>query len=266
MTSIGRPARYNEEIAQRILDRLTTGHSLRTACLDAGIAHTTVLQWVREDRDGFATRYREARRTGGGPTTCPTCYTAGIAERILQQLSDGRSLVEISGDPGMPSASTVRRWAAEDRDGFAARFQHVREIIGSKAGRPTRYENRIADEILDELSSGRSLVSVCADPDMPAHPTVRRWAAEDRDGFGARYRRARQLGCDAIADRILKIADERDCWIEHPVPDGKTDAIFDDRYVERARLRTKARCWLLSKMLPRKFGGRTRGTLNKLGR
>ncbi len=258
MTSIGRPARYSAEIAQRILDGLMSGHSLRKACQDAGVSHTTVLQWVQEDRDGFAARYAQARQTGGGPTTCPTCYTAGIAERILQQMSDGRTVVEISSDPGMPSASTVRQWVAEDRDGFAARYRRMREIVGNRAGRPTRYEDWIAEEILDELSSGRPLVSVCADPLMPAHPTVRHWAAEDRKGFAARYEVARKVGCEAVADEILRIADARDCWIPHRMPDGKIELIFDRQYVKRAQARVTARRWLLSKMLPRKYGGRTR--------
>jgi hypothetical protein len=252
MTGTGRPTSYRAEIARRILDGLTSGHSLRTACQDAGISHTTALEWVRQDRDGFAERYREACRIGGGATT--SCYTAEIAERILQQLSDDRTLVDICGDPGMPSTSTVRQWVAEDRDGFAGRYRRVRETIGNKAGRPTRYEDWIVEEMLDDMSGGRPLTRVCTDPLMPAPATVRHWAAEDRNGFAARYETARRLGCEALADEILRMADKRDCWISHRLPDGEMELIFDRRYVKRMLARITTRRWLLSKMLPRKCG------------
>jgi hypothetical protein len=220
MAATGRPARFNAEIGMRILDRLTGGRSLRAACRDAGIPHSTVLEWISQDRDGFAARYREARQRGRGPTTCPTRYTEEIAERILQQLSDGRTLTEICADPGMPKVSTVRQWVAEDRGGFAARYRSIRDVIGNRAGRPTRYDDRVANVILDELCSGRSLASVCTDASMPAHATVRRWAAEDREGFGRRYEISRELGCDAIFHEILQIADGQDCWIPSPTPAG----------------------------------------------
>jgi transposase-like protein len=266
MTSIGRPARYSAEIAQRILDCLSSGHSLRAACRHTGISHAIVLEWVRQDRDGFAARYRAARQTGGGPTTCPTRYTAEIAERILQHLLEGRTLAEICGEADMPSTATVRQWVAEDRDGFAARYRRVREVAGNKAGRPTRYDDWVAGVIADELSRGRSLASVCTDPLMPAHATIRHWVAEDRDGFAARYEVAREAGCETLLGEIIRIADRRDCWIPLRKPDGKIELIFDRQYVKRAEARIKARLSLWSKMQPRIKSGRPRGPQNNQDR
>jgi hypothetical protein len=47
----------------------------------------------------------------------PSLYTAAIAQRILDQLSDGRRLDDICGDPGMPCSGTVWKgpWANERR-------------------------------------------------------------------------------------------------------------------------------------------------------
>jgi transposase-like protein len=67
----GRRLVYTAEIAQRILRELTRGRSLRAVCRDQGMPpHSTVRQWVSDDREGFATRYRQARTiaTPGRPT------------------------------------------------------------------------------------------------------------------------------------------------------------------------------------------------------
>jgi hypothetical protein len=79
---------------------------------------------------------------------------------------------------------------------------------GNKGGRPTAYSAEIAQRIVDGLISGRTLLSICYDDGMPTRKTVQSWVSEDREGFAARYRSARELGCDAIFDEILEIADD----------------------------------------------------------
>ena len=84
---------------------------------------------------------------------------------------------------------------------------------------------------------------------------MRQWEKDDREGFAARYRRAREIGYHVIADGILAIADDsRDDRIERRRPDGTTETVANPANVRRARLRAKARCWLLSKMRPRHYG------------
>jgi hypothetical protein len=91
-------------------------------------ARGTLLQWVTDDREGFAARYCRAREIGNAATGRPTVYTAMIADCILDELSDGRSLAAVCGDPGMPAPSMVRLWVAENREGFAPRYQLAREV------------------------------------------------------------------------------------------------------------------------------------------
>jgi hypothetical protein len=125
----GRPTLYAASIAERVLDQLKSGRSLRAACRDQGMpARGTVLQWVSDDREGFAARYRTAREIGNAPTGRPTVYTADIADLVLDELSDGRSLAAVCGDPGMPAPGTVRLWVAENREGFAPRYQTARQL------------------------------------------------------------------------------------------------------------------------------------------
>ena len=187
----------------------------------------------------------------------PPRYTADIADRILDQLLRGRTLREVCADDGMPAYGTVRQWAMEDRDGFAARYQRARQIGHTPTGRPTRCTAEIADLIMAELSEGRTLTEICGDPGMPVHSTVRLWAKQNRGGFAARYNEARELGCYMIADQIIDIADDtRGDWIARRKPDGTTEYVRDPGNIRRCELRIKARRWLLSKLLPKIFGDR----------
>ena len=252
----GRPSLYTAEIAERILDGLSNGRRLADICGDPGMpSSATVWQWVAEDRQGFAARYRAARKTDKAGR--PSLYTAAIAERILGELSNGRTLADLCGDPGMPSTRTVWQWATEDREGFAARYRRSRKIAGAKGGGPTVYTADLAGRILDELSGGRTLADVCRDPGMPVPSTVRNWASENREDFAARYKRAREIGYDAMADQILEIADDsRNDWTLRRRRDGKTEYVLDHQNIGRSRLRIVARLWLLSKALPRNYGDR----------
>lgn len=118
-------------------------------------------------------------------------------------------------------------------------------------GRPCTYTNKVADQILAEIAEGKSLRQVCKPAGMPPESTVRQWVVDDRNGFAARYRRARDLGLDALADETLEIAD-----------DGTGDEWTDDNgnlrtnhdVIARSRLRVDTRKWLLSKLKPEQYG------------
>ena len=66
-------------------------------------------------------------------------FSRAIADKILARLSAGESLRAICRDDGMPAESTVRLWAMEDVEGFAAQYTRARDL-GLDA---------IADEILE---------------------------------------------------------------------------------------------------------------------
>ena len=184
---------YTPEIADRILDQLRAGRSVRDICRDDGMpCRDTVLEWVAEDRDDFAARYRQARETGHG-SAGPVGYTAEIADRFLEELMGGRTLVEVCGDPGMPCSTTINTWVATDREGFAGRYRAARQV-GQLSQAEVPYTAEIADQILDALMSGQPLHDICAEPDMPAATSVQHWLKDNRCGFKARYWEAREIG------------------------------------------------------------------------
>jgi terminase small subunit-like protein len=257
----GRRPVHNAELARQVLGQLGGGRSLRAVCRDHGMPSVnTVLKWVSDDREGFAADYRQALNTGNAGRGRPSLCTDGIADRILGEVSLGRRIGEICGDPGMPSASTVRLWVIEDRGGFAARYRRAREIGGTGMGRPTLYTPELAGLILAELAGGRTLAEVCRDPDMPAESTVRLWVIEDREGFAAEYTSAREVGDDIMAGQMLDIVDNRrHDWIPCRKPNGEIEMVLDPDRVRRAELRVKTRGWLLAKGLRRKYGAPWQG-------
>jgi transposase-like protein len=254
----GRQSSYTPELAQQVLDQLSSGRSLRAVCRDHGTPSlNTVLKWVRDDREGFAARYREAQRIGNAPRGRPSLYTDEIVDRILGGLLDGRRLSDICADPGMPSAAAVRLWVMEDRDGFAALYRRARDAGEVATGRRTLYTPALADLILDELSRGRTLRDVCRDPGMPTDNTVRWWVINNREDFAAHYAIARWEGDYAMGYKTLDIVDNRrHDWIPIRKPDGEIEMVLDPQRVRRAELRAQARFLLLSKGMRRKYGAR----------
>lgn len=105
------------------------------------------------------------------------------------------------------------------------------------------YTPEIADEICERVAAGESLNGICLSPLMPSESAVRQWAINDRDGFAAKYARARELRTDVYADEIIEIADA----VAH------AESIVE---VQAARLRSDNRKWIASKLKPRVYGDR----------
>ena len=63
----------------------------------------------------------------------PLRYKAEIADEIIRRMSEGESLDKIcQNTPGFPSASSVRYWALQDYDGFAAKHKRAQELRAHK--------------------------------------------------------------------------------------------------------------------------------------
>jgi hypothetical protein len=251
---MAQPSRYTPDLAGRILQQLRAGRPLRAVCAEPGMPSARTVQgWVRDGVDGFAAAYRAARgdsRPRGTPE-----YMPDIADRIFKGLRAGRALAAICRDAGMPPYATVRDWIRHDRHGFAAPCRAALRAGGTRFARPTRYTRRIANVIFEGLCEGLALETVCAKPGMPTAAAVRRWVREDRDGFAAAYLIGRRLGCDKLADDMLKIIDDRRGAIVARVRnDGSIEWVFDPGHLRRAKLRVDARDRLLSRRL-RDIGG-----------
>lgn len=75
------------------------------------------------------------------------------------------------------------------------------------AGRPTKYTQKLADEIFEQMVGGKHIVEICNQEDMPSRSTVYRWM-DDHPEFGTRIARAREGLADHVAWQILDMAEK----------------------------------------------------------
>jgi len=97
---------------------------------------------------------------------------------------------------------------------------------------------------------GRSLRSVLSEEGMPDRSTFYEWIRND-DLKSDHYARVKEDRADYIFEDILNIADET-----HNDRRVKSDGaeVVDHEAIQRSKLRVDARKWMLSKMLPKKYG------------
>jgi hypothetical protein len=103
-------------------------------------------------------------------------------------------------------------------------------------GRPTEYDEAIADKLCEAIIEGAALYRVCEKPGFPGERTVYQWL-EKHPEFAQQYARARELQQDRAADEIIEIAD-------------------NELDPNKARIRVDARKWRASKLAPKKYGDR----------
>ena len=121
-------------------------------------------------------------------------------------------------------------------------------------GRPSKFNNALAERICGRIVGGESLRAICADAGYPHMVTVLRWL-EKREAFRNQYAQARAQGLDAMAEDILHIANTPQLGV---VVQETKDGTFEKRgdMIEHRRLQVDARKWLLSKLAPKKYGDR----------
>lgn len=122
---------------------------------------------------------------------------------------------------------------------------------------PAAYSAEVAEEVCRRLAEGQSLREIARDDGMPSPPTVIRWALGEYPpipDFPERYARARAIGWELMAEDLLDISDNgSNDWMARNDPKNPGWEA-NGEHMQRARLRTDNRKWLLAKRLPKKFG------------
>ena len=116
-------------------------------------------------------------------------------------------------------------------------------------GRPTIFTETLAAKICQRIADGESIRAICSDPDMPSTTAVFRWIASGKyDGFRQLYEASMQIRLETLGDGLIELADA-------PIERNAAGAI-DSAAVQMRRLQIETRRWILSKLLPRKYGDR----------
>ncbi len=104
--------------------------------------------------------------------------------------------------------------------------------------RPSKFSDKLADEICGRLTEGEGLRAICRDPAMPHRATVLRWLADpERSDFATKYAHAREIQADFLDEEMQDVADKA-------TPEN----------VNVARLRVLTMQWRASKLAPKKYG------------
>jgi hypothetical protein len=123
-------------------------------------------------------------------------------------------------------------------------------------------KNQVMNYVCAELANtaiGLENVLKRAPQPMPSRKTVMAWIAKD-SRIGDRYEQAKQLQIQLIAEDILIIADN--CAHDYLIKvnkDGQQVVVLNSDNIQRARLRIDSRKWLMSKLMPKKYGDRLYG-------
>ena len=129
------------------------------------------------------------------------------------------------------------------------------------AGRPSDYTIEIASEICARIADGRSVREISRDEDMPAMSTIFLWLAKHSE-FSEQYARAKESQAQYLAEEILDIADDgTNDWMERNAGEEKA-WVTNGEALQRSRLRVDTRKWLLSKLIPKKYGDKIDATLS----
>jgi hypothetical protein len=108
---------------------------------------------------------------------------------------------------------------------------------------PAKKTPELVETVLVRIACGETLTALGKELDF--HPTAwGNWVAAD-EGLALAYRRAREVGGDAIAEQALALVDEQPARVEGRVDTG---------HVAWRRLQAEMRLKLLAKWYPSRYG------------
>lgn len=119
-------------------------------------------------------------------------------------------------------------------------------------GRPSKYSPEITNEICLRLASGRSLLSICDDDDMPHRDSVFVWLGKHKE-FADNYARAREAWAEYEFENMMLIADTPKEGRRTKENDDGTEIVYEDMLGHR-NLQVSTRKWILERMNARKYG------------
>lgn len=107
------------------------------------------------------------------------------------------------------------------------------------------FSEEVFADMLERIACGEAVSKICDAPGYPSRKTFYGWVLRN-DDLRERYETALVARHYALADETLEIADE-------PVGSLESGAT-DSGAVQKQRLQVDTRKWILSKLVPKKYG------------
>lgn len=122
-------------------------------------------------------------------------------------------------------------------------------------------KEKVFEKIITEIADvGTPLRTILKRAGMPSSSTFFIWL--DDESFSKRYARAKEVQAEALADEILEIADDGTNDYMTIVKGDMEYNVENREVTSRSRLRVDTRKWVLSKILPKKYGDKIDVTSN----
>jgi hypothetical protein len=112
-----------------------------------------------------------------------------------------------------------------------------------------KYTPELAQEIFRRISMGESLLQICRDERMPTRQAVYNWVDND-ESLALQFARARETGCDAMAEESLAIMDDEPL----AVFDEAGNKRYDPGSINWNKGRAEHRLKLMACWNPKKYG------------
>jgi hypothetical protein len=119
---------------------------------------------------------------------------------------------------------TREEWNAKFKAVSSDRAEKALEAVKQARGRPSRYTEALADELLDLVANGVTVTQACAKLGL-SRKTVETWLGNGKpeiEVFKARLARARNDGGEALAGEALQVA--RDTYAKEEVTSAQVQA------------------------------------------
>lgn len=134
----------------------------------------------------------------------------------------------------------------------------TKAIEGATKGRPSLYSDKIADYIVEKLSQGQTLTSICKEPNMPTIRTIQYWAAE-RPNFFAMLSRAREAGAEHLVgdlhDKMVQLVEDAEVKDKELLPPRER--------VDTLKLYASHVQWMTARFNPRRYSERVLAEMAK---
>jgi len=120
-----------------------------------------------------------------------------------------------------------------------------------------RTRDEVFAEMLERISTGESVSAICGSGGQ--YPDIRtfwRWIASSKDNINL-YEAALAMRAHVYAEELTALADDSRGDIETRYDkDGNAYQVINNELVARSKLRINTRQWIVSKLLPKKYGDR----------
>ena len=128
--------------------------------------------------------------------------------------------------------------------------------MAAKAGQPTKYNKKIADDICGHIVKGLSTREIERIDGMPCMKTIFNWLNDkDKEYFLQQYTRAKEVQTEHLAEEMLEIADDaQNDWMKRQGKEDEDYWVANGEHIQRSRLRIETRKWLMGKLKPKKYG------------